>query len=429
MILTVAMVVLFALLAIGTPVGFAMAGSGVVGLFMIGGMPILTGILQTAPLSAVTSYELITIPMFLLMAEFVLVSGIADDLFKATAAWVGRIRGGLGMATALAGAGFGAICGTSTASAATLSATSLPAMLKQGYEPRMAAGVVAISGTLAMLIPPSVALVIYGLLAEVNIGALLIGGVIPGILVTFTIMATVWFLAWQDPSRAPSGPAVSFREKLRMLKVVGPMLLLFGLVTGVIYSGVATPTEASALGAFGAFCLAAWKGRITLSALRGALIRSAHGTCMIAMILLGASIFGYFFTLTHVTQNLVAFVGSLDVPRWVILTLILAGYIVLGSFMDQIAILVLTIPIVLPLIKVLGYDPLWFGVIKIVTAEVGMITPPVGLNCFVVARYSGRPVSEVFHGIFPHFIAHLIAIAVLVAWPQIILWLPMRMGY
>ena len=189
MILTLAMIVLFVLLAIGTPVGFAMAGSGVLGLYLVGGMPMLSGILQTAPLSAVTSYELITIPMFLLMAEFVLVSGIADDLFKATAAWVGKIPGGLGMATALAGAGFGAICGTSTASAATLSATSLPAMLKQGYEPKMAAGVVAISGTLAMLIPPSVALVIYGLLAEVNIGALLIGGVIPGILVTFTIMA------------------------------------------------------------------------------------------------------------------------------------------------------------------------------------------------------------------------------------------------
>ena len=191
-----------------------MAGSGVLGLYIVGGMPILTGILQTAPLSAVTSYELITIPMFLLMAEFVLVSGIADDLFKATAAWVGRVPGGLGMATALAGAGFGAICGTSTASAATLSATSLPAMLKQGYEPRMAAGVVAISGTLAMLIPPSVALVIYGLLAEVNIGALLIGGVIPGVLVTITIMATVWFLAWQDPSRAPAGPSVTLVRKI-----------------------------------------------------------------------------------------------------------------------------------------------------------------------------------------------------------------------
>ena len=278
MILTLAMIVLFVLLAIGTPVGFAMAGSGVLGLYLVGGMPMLSGILQTAPLSAVTSYELITIPMFLLMAEFVLVSGIADDLFKATAAWVGRIPGGLGMATALAGAGFGAICGTSTASAATLSATSLPAMLKQGYEPKMAAGVVAISGTLAMLIPPSVALVIYGLLAEVNIGALLIGGVIPGILVTITIMATVWFLAWQDPSRAPSAPPVSLAEKVRMLRVVGPMLLLFGMVTGVIYTGVATPTEASALGAFGAFGLARLEGQDKLSELaqRAAALRARH---------------------------------------------------------------------------------------------------------------------------------------------------------
>jgi tripartite ATP-independent transporter DctM subunit len=293
----------------------------------------------------------------------------------------------------------------------------------------MAAGVVAISGTLAMLIPPSVALIIYGLLAEVNIGALLIGGVIPGILVTLTIMLTVWFLAWQDPSRAPAGPAVAFAEKLHMLKVVGPMIVLLGMVTGVIYTGLATPTEASALGAFGAFILAAWRGAITLPNLRKALLRAAHGSCMIAMILLGASIFGYFFTLTQVTQNLVAFVGGLDVSRWLIMALLLAGYIVLGSFMDQIAILVLTVPIVLPLIKSLGFDPLWFGVVKIVTAEVGMITPPVGLNCFVVARYSGRPVSEVFHGVLPHFIAHLFAIAILVAWPQIILWLPIKMGY
>src|SRR6187402_2295477 len=184
----IVLALLFGLLALGTPVGFAMAFSGSVGLVMVGGWGTLFGILQTAPLSTVSSYELITIPMFLLMAELVLLSGVADDMFKTASAWIGRVPGGLGMATALAGAGFGAICGTSTASAATLSATSLPAMIKQGYEPKMAAGVVAISGTLAMLIPPSVALVIYGLLAEVNIGALLIGGVIPGILVTATIM-------------------------------------------------------------------------------------------------------------------------------------------------------------------------------------------------------------------------------------------------
>ena len=419
---------LFLLLAIGTPVGFAMGFAGSVGLLMVGGTGTLFGILQTAPLSTVSSYELITIPMFLLMAELVLLSGVADDMFKTASAWIGRVPGGLGMATALAGAGFGAICGTSTASAATLSSTSLPAMIKQGYEPKMAAGVVAISGTLAMLIPPSVALVIFGLLAEVNIGQLLIGGILPAVLVTATIMATISFLVWQDPSRAPRVEPVSWREKFSLLWQVGPMVLLFSLVTGTIYLGIATPTEASALGAAGALLLAIAKRRVTPATLYRALLSACHGTCMIATILVGASIFGYFFTLTHVTQDLVAWVGSLPTSRWVIIALILFGYIVLGSFMDQIAILVLTVPIVLPLIKTLGFDPIWFGVIKIVTAEVGMITPPVGLNCFIVARYAKRPVAEVFHGTFPHFIAHLIAIAILVAFPSIILWLPSQMG-
>ena len=181
------------------------------------------------------------------------------------------------------------------------------------------------------------------------------------------------------------------------------MVVLFSIVTGTIYLGIATPTEASAFGAFGAFVLAIVKGKITAGSLYRTLLRASHGTCMIVMILVGAQIFGYFFTLTHVTQDLVAWVGALPTSRWVIITLILCGYIVLGSFMDQIAILVLTVPIVIPLIKTLGFDPIWFGVIKIVTAEVGMITPPVGLNCFIVARYANRPVAEVFHGHLPAF--------------------------
>jgi tripartite ATP-independent transporter DctM subunit len=419
---------LFALLAIGTPVGFAMAFAGSIGLWAVGGWSAMYGILQTAPLATVSSYELITIPMFLLMADLVLLSGVADDLFETASAWVGRIPGGLGMATALAGAGFGAICGTSTASAATLSSTSLPAMIRQGYEPKMAAGVVAISGTLAMLLPTSVALVIFGLLAEVNIGKLLVSGIIPAILVTLTIMATIYLLVWQDPSRAPPTVSISWSGRFALLWQVSPMVALFSIVTGTIYLGVATPTEASAFGAFGAFVLAIAKGKITIASLYRTLLRASHGTCMIVMILIGASIFGYFFTLTHVTQGLVAWVGALPTSRWVIIVLILCGYIVLGSFMDQLAILVLTVPIVIPLIKTLGFDPIWFGVIKIVTAEVGMITPPVGLNCFIVARYANRPVAEVFHGTFPHFIAHLIAIAILVAFPSIILWLPSHMG-
>ena len=419
---------LFALLAAAVPVGFAMAISGAVGLYWVAGWDVLVGVLQTSPLSTVSSYELITIPMFLLMAEFVLISGIADDLFLTAAAWFGHIRGGLGMATALAGAGFGAICGTSIASAATLSSTTLPAMLKQGYDPKMAAGVVAISGTLAMLLGPSVALVVFGLLADVNVGKLLVGAVIPGILVMLTIMLTVYFLAVHDPKRAPLSPSVAFSEKVRLLQNVGPMVVLIMLVMGVIYSGIATPTEASALGAFGAFLIAVWRRRHAgVSLVRRAITGAAHRTCMICTILLGASLFSYFFTLTHVTQNLTEWVGALPTSRWIIVIILLAGYIVLGAFMDQIAILVLTVPVVIPIIKSLGFDPIWFGVIKIVTAEVGMITPPIGLNCFVVARYANRPVTEVFQGIGPHFVAHLLAIAVLLMFPDLILWLPSKM--
>jgi tripartite ATP-independent transporter DctM subunit len=426
MITLLVLALLFISLAIGTPVGFAMGISGAIGLTLSGSVDGLIGVLQTAAFSSVSAYEMITIPMFMLMAEFVLLSGVADDLFRAMAAWMGRIPGGLGIATAITGAGFGAICGTSTASAATLSSTTLPAMLKQGYDPRLAGGVVAISGTLAMLIPPSVALVIYGLLADVNIGKLLVAGIFPAALITLTIASTIWFLAWRDPQSAPSSSPVSFLEKLRLLKLVGPMLILFGLVTGMIYSGIATPTEASAIGAFGAF-LMAFKRRGWKANYSEALSKAARASCMVMMILLGASIFGYFFALSQVSQHLVAWVGSLDISRWIVLVIILFGYIVLGSFMDQIAILVLTIPIVVPLMQSLGFDLVWFGIIKVVTAELGMVTPPIGLNCHIVSRYSGRPVAEVFHGTVPHVISHVAALAILVAFPVITLWLPANM--
>jgi tripartite ATP-independent transporter DctM subunit len=418
---------LFLLLFLGMPVGFALGVCGALGLYLIGGMPMVLGILETTPLSSVTSYELISVPMFLLMAEFVILSGVANDLFRAAAVWVGRVPGGLGIATAIAGAGFGAISGSSTASAATLSATTIPAMLEQGYEPRMACGVVAISGTLAMLIPPSIALVLFGIIADVSIGKLLVGGVIPGLLVTLTIALTVYVLVLLDPTRAPAGRAYSMRDKVMSLRVVGPMLALFMAVTGVIYLGIATPTEASAIGAFGSFVLALREGKIDRRTLIQALMAAAATSCMIFMIIMGARVFTFFFTLTQVTQQLVAFVSALDVSRYVILAFILVGYLILGCIMDQAAILILTVPIVLPVIKALGFDPVWFGVIVIVLAEVGLLTPPVGLNVFVVARYTGRPVEEVFAGVWPHVFAHLILVVLLVAFPQIILWLPSQM--
>lgn len=430
MLMTTLLVILllFAMLTVGVPVGFAMGIAGAAGLYAIGGMPVLGGILETAPLSTTASYELITVPMFLLMAEFVILSGVADDLFKAAATWVGRVRGGLGIATAIAGAGFGAISGSSTAAAATLSATTIPAMMKQGYEPKMACGVVAISGTLAMLIPPSIALVLYGIIGDVSIGKLLVGGVIPGLLVTLTIALTVYALVTLDPSRAPLGQRHTMRAKFSSLKVAGPMIALFMAVTGVIYLGIATPTEAAGLGAFGAFLLAWRAGNITLASLRNALADAAGASCMIFMIIVGARIFGYFFTLTQTTQQIVAAVGAWQVSPWLIITVILIGYLILGCIMDQIAILILTVPIVLPVVKALGFDPIWFGVIVIVVAEVGLLTPPVGLNVFVVARYTKRAVGEVFAGVWPHVFAHLVLIAILTAFPQIILWLPSKMG-
>jgi len=419
---------LFGLLAIGMPVAFTLAFTGALGLYAVGGWQAVSGVLATAPLSSVESYELISVPLFILMAEFVIMSGVADKLFAAAATWVGRVPGGLAMATALAGAGFGAISGSSTASAATLSSTTLPAMLRQGYDPKLSGGVVAISGTLAMLIPPSIALILYGIIADVSIGALLIGGVIPGILVTLVIIGTVWVLVLIEPRLAPHGRAYTLREKLASLRVVGPMLFLFMAVTGVIYTGIATPTEASGLGAFGAFLIVLWERRFTRAGLARALLHAAHASCMIVMIIVCAKVFGYFFTLTQSTQLLVAWVSALDVSHWIILALILLGYLILGCLMDQVAILILTVPIVLPVIKALGFDPVWFGVIVILMAEVGLVTPPVGLNVFVVARYAKRPLAEIFGGVWPHVFSHLLLVVVLVAFPQIILWLPSQMG-
>ncbi|MEX2519533.1 MAG: TRAP transporter large permease subunit [Paracoccaceae bacterium] len=418
---------LIVFLIVGLPVALAMGVSGAVGLYLFGGLPVLEGILKTTPLSTANEYEIITIPMFILMAEFVIISGVANDLFRAASIWVGRVRGGLAMGTALAGAGFGAISGSSTAAAATLASTSIPAMLEEGYDPKVAGGVVAISGTLAMLIPPSIALILYGIIADIPISALLIGGVIPGLMVTVTIMLTIAIIVRLDPSAAPMGKAYTMREKFASLSRVGPMVILFFAVTGTIYTGIATPTEASGLGAFFAMLIAAWERRLSFGAAAHALRSAAQTSCMILFIILGAHVFGYFFTLTRVTSDITQWVGALEMSRWAILCFILIGYLILGFFMDQIAILILTVPVVLPLVLQLGFDPVWFGVLVVVTAEVGMVTPPLGLNVFVVARYTGRPLGELFRGVMPHVWAHLVIIAILAAFPEIILWLPSTM--
>jgi len=427
MTVLIVLLILTFFLVVGLPVALSMAISGATGLYMLGGMQFLTGILRTSPLSTANSYEIITIPMFILMAEFVIISGVANDLFRSASIWVGRLRGGLAIATAFAGAGFGAISGSSTAAAATLASTSMPAMLREGYDPKLAGGVVAISGTLAMLIPPSIALILYGIIADVAIGDLLIGGVIPGLIVTLAIVLTVVVILQIDPSAAPNGRAYSMREKLASLKKVGPMLVLLLAVSGSIYSGLATPTEAAGLGAFTAMLIALWARKLTLTGFWLALRSTAQTSCMILFIILGAHVFGYFLTLSRVTNDLSAWIGALQMSATMIMIIILIGYLLLGFFMDQIAILILTVPVMLPIIMQLGYDPVWFGVMVVVTAEVGMVTPPMGMNVFVVARYTRRPLGELFRGVMPHVFAHLIVIALLLAFPALVLWLPSTM--
>jgi len=424
----IGIVVLLGLLAAGVPVAFGLLIAGSVGLLLQGGPDLLLGILGTGPTSALNSYELITIPMFLLMAEFMVTSGISLTLFNAIAAWTRSWRGGLGIATAVTGAAFGAISGSSAAAAATLSTSSVPAMLQNGYERKFATGIVSISGTLAMLIPPSIAIIFYGLLSGANIGQLLIAGIVPGILVTLTIALTIRIMIRLNPSLAPVGSKAPWAEKLASLKVAGPFMLLFGLVTGLIYTGIATPVEASALGALGAFLLTLKSGKLTRANFRLALIKTCVTSAMIGLIIVCANVFGTFLTITGATQDLVAQVAASGWSPWVILVFIAVLYLILGCFLDQISILILTIPIMLPLITSLGFDPVWFGVVVILLAEVGIVTPPVGLNVFVVSKVTRIPVEEVFRGIWPHVLAHVILIAFIMAFPSVVLWLPSKMS-
>ncbi len=426
LLLSVTLLLLFAL-AIGLPVALSLGIAGSVGLLAYGGVDLLIGILSSAPASSVGSYEFLTIPMFLLMAEFMIASGISNSLFSSIACWTGRLPGGLGIATAVTGAAFGAISGSSTAAAATLSSSSIPAMIKQNYEPRFAYGIVSISGTLAMLIPPSVAIIFYGLLSGASVAKLLVAGIIPGLLVTLTIIVTIWVLLWRNPALAPDRRSYSWREKIESMRIAGPFVLLFMMVTGLIYLGIATPVESAALGALGALLYTLYSRRLTWRVLAVALCKTCATSAMIGLIVICAQVFGYFLTMTGATQALIAHIEALGLSPYVVLFCVVVLYLVLGCFLDQLSILILTIPIVLPLMLKLGFDPIWFGILVIVLAEVGMVTPPVGLNVFVVAKKVNRPVEEVFKGVWPHVIAHVLLVMVFIAFPQIILWLPSTM--
>jgi C4-dicarboxylate transporter, DctM subunit len=427
MLAVTAIVLLLVLLLIRVPVGFAIGIAAGAGLLLHGGVPALVGFFETTPYTTASTYSLSPIPLFILMAQFVLHSGIASSLFDSARTWVGRTPAGLGVATTLSGAVFAAISGSSTAAAVTLASTAVPEMTRRGYDARLANGLVAVTGTLAAMVPPSIILVFYAVVAEESVGQVLIAGFVPGAVVVVALLLTTWLLLWRRPDLAPRGERYRLGAKVRTLTAIGPVVILFVLVTGSIYFGVASPTEAAALGAVGALVVGMAWGDLDLAGIRAALRETLGATAMILLIILSAHLFGYVLALSRVTGGVVDAIAAIPAPPVVIFLAIAVVYLVLGAFMDQLAILALTVPIVLPVVEELGYDPIWFGVMVVLLAEIGLVTPPLGLNVFIVARSTGARAEDVFRGVWPFVVALLLVVLVFTFIPDLVLWLPESM--
>lgn len=419
---------MFVFMALRMPVGFAMGVAGAIGIWMISGLSGLMSVLGTSPYRTTASFLLTTIPMFILMAEFASSGGLAQDLFDLARRWIGHIPGGLAIATNWASAGFGAMSGSANACAAVMSRITIPEMLKAGYSRPLATGVVAMAGTLDPMIPPSVLMVIYGIATETSIGKLLIAGILPGILTACLYAIGIYLWVKIDPSAAKPIPRSSWKERFESLRSLGPLLVLFFVVIGGMYFGVATPSEAAAFGAVGAFVICILMRRLNWEGVIVALRNTVNITVMIFTIVIGAMIFGYYLTLTQMTQELVAYVGMLAVPRWVILVLIVIMYVILGALLDELGMLMMTLPLTFPLMMELGYDPIWFGVIIVALCEVGMVCPPVGMTVFVVNAVTKIPLEEIYKGTLTLLVWEFIALTLLILFPEIALFLPSRMG-
>lgn len=427
LILVLPLIGMIALIAIGMPVAFSMGVAGAIGLFFIGGFDSLMGILGTSPYRTAASYTLTTVPLFILMAEFIVKSEIIHEIFEAGYKWLGHLPGGVAIATVMADAGFGAMCGSSTAAAAAMSSVAIPQMKRLQYKDSLSGGVVAIAGTLAIMIPPSIVFIIYGSVTETSIGKLLIAGIVPGVLAAIALALAIYVWVKIDPSVSPPQQAWSWSERMHSLKYVWPMFVLFAVVVGTIYTGVATPTESAAFGATAALIIGLAQRRLNREKIFAACLSTIKSTVMIFVLIIGAMIFGYYMTMTQLAQDFVKVIAASGLDRWVIMGGLVVFYIALGCILDQIAILLLTLPITFPLVMSLGFDPIWFGVIITALAEIGLITPPVGLNCFIVSQVSRLPLEQVFKGATILMLGEVIVLALLMAFPEIVLWLPSMM--
>ncbi len=421
-------VALFGLMALRVPIGIAMILVGFCGFASIVGLKPALSQLSSVPLRTATDEVFGVVPLFILMGTFAAASGMSTELYKASHAWVGHRRGGLAMATILSCGGFAAICGSSVASAATLGKIALPEMTRFGYKSSLATGTIAAGGTLGILIPPSVVLAIYGIITEQDIAVLFIAGVIPGFLAILLYLVLIRIMSQLDPEAAPAVGTFNMREALRSISGVWPVMVLFVFVIGGIYFGVFTPTEAAAMGAAGTLILSLLRRKLNSETLMASLVEAVRLTGGIFVIAIGAVIFGYFLTITRTPQNLASLIGGLDWSPSLVLMVIILGYLALGMFLDSLAIILLTVPIMYPIILQLGYDPIWFGILLVMVIEIGLITPPYGMNVFVLKSVSPElKLGTIYKGVLPFVAADIVRVILIVLFPALVLFLPKTM--
>jgi tripartite ATP-independent transporter DctM subunit len=371
------------------------------------------------------SYTLSVIPLFILMGNFVVRAHLSEELYHAAYTFLGHRRGGLAMSTVIASAGFGSICGSSIATAATFSKVAYPSMRKFGYKDKLAAGSIAAGGTLGILIPPSVIMVIYGIMTETSIGKVFIAGILPGVVATVLLCLAVAWITWRDPEAGPPGERGTAAARLDAVKRVWPVVLLFVVVIGGIYGGIFTATEGAGIGAGGAFVFALARRALNWRVLIDVLIESARTTSMLFMILIGALMFANFINYTTMPADLKSFVVQFQVHPILVIVAICAVYVVLGTAMEELSMILLTVPLFFPVVTGLGYDPVWFGVIVVIVVQIGLISPPVGMNIFVVKSLLRHVrMSEVFWGVLPFNVALVALLAVMVAFPELATYLP-----
>ncbi|WP_172294644.1 TRAP transporter large permease [Pseudoruegeria sp. HB172150] len=418
-------VALFAMIGLRVPIGVAMGLVGVFGFAMVRGLTPALNLLATSPIRVIADFNLTLVPFFILMGVLATNSGMSRELFRAGNAWLGHLRGGLALSTIAACAGFSAICGSSVATAATMTKIALPEMRRFGYDEAPASGVIAAGGTLGILIPPSVVLVVYAYITETDVGQLFIAGIIPGLLAVLFYMGTV-LIAFRKS--LPSGQTFSLAEGLRSLSGIWAVALLFIAVIVSIYFGIATPTEAAAIGAFLTMVIGIFRGRLNMKSIMASLIEALRTTVSVYTVLIGAILFGYFLAITQSPQKVTALLTGLDLSPYGTLVLILAFFVLMGCIMDTMAMIILLVPVVFPVVMQLGFDPVWFGIIIVMTAELGLITPPVGINVFVINSIaSDVKLTTIFRGVIPFIISDLFRLAVLLIFPIIVLFLPQTM--